>query len=444
MTTPPIVQTAPPPVRFAISRISSSSFAAPASASRRLSIGVEPACAAWPRKVTWWRSTPNVPEHDAERQVQRLEHRSLLDVQLEVGGRALELRARLERPVELDAVRAQRVGQRDAVGVVPLPQLVLVGHRAAGGRRAEERAAEARALLVGPVDEPHRHRRLPVLGDPAQHLDPGHDVQAAVEPAAVRHRVDVPADQHRALRGAAQREPLVARLVELVLERQAVRACPRSHSRACSQVSVQATRCAPFSSPVSSCSSRSSATVRRGIERHGATLTRSTECGKHPRMASIAVDRTTTPRIGAVARRTTRAARRRRSRSSGALWEGYRWLGDTLGHGRGRSRSTTRTCRTSTTCWHAFTQPLQPDGPPLDPLPLALGALHRQGGAARLRARRGDRLRARCAALALADRAARPPPVHRRLADGADPRGRADGRRRPRHERRHALGRRSR
>ena len=61
VTTPPIVQTAPSPVRFAISRISSSSFAAPASASRRLSIGVDPACAACPRYVTWWRSTPKVP-----------------------------------------------------------------------------------------------------------------------------------------------------------------------------------------------------------------------------------------------------------------------------------------------------------------------------------------------------------------------------------------------
>ena len=137
------------------------------------------------------------PEHDAERQVQRLEHRPLLDVQLEIGRRPLQLRARLQRPVELDPVGAQRVGQRHPVGVVPLPQLVLVVHRATGGRRAEERAAEARALLVGPVDEPHRHSRLPVLGEPPHHLDPGHHVQAAVEPAAVRHRVDVAADQHR-------------------------------------------------------------------------------------------------------------------------------------------------------------------------------------------------------------------------------------------------------
>ena len=50
-TTPPLVQTAPPPVSRAMSRIAKASFAAPASASLRLSIGVEPACAAWPRQV---------------------------------------------------------------------------------------------------------------------------------------------------------------------------------------------------------------------------------------------------------------------------------------------------------------------------------------------------------------------------------------------------------
>ena len=60
-TTPPHVHTAPSPASAAIGRISSASFAAPASASRRLSIGVEPECAACPRHVIWWRSTPKVP-----------------------------------------------------------------------------------------------------------------------------------------------------------------------------------------------------------------------------------------------------------------------------------------------------------------------------------------------------------------------------------------------
>ncbi len=45
-TTPPDVHTAPSPVSRAMSRIASASLAAPARASRRRSIGVEPACAA--------------------------------------------------------------------------------------------------------------------------------------------------------------------------------------------------------------------------------------------------------------------------------------------------------------------------------------------------------------------------------------------------------------
>ena len=181
---------------------SSASFAAPASASRRLSIGVEPACAAWPRQVKRERSTPNVPSTTPSGRSSDSSTGPCSMCSSRYARRVLELRARVERAVELDAVLAQRVGQRDAVAVVQLPQLVLVAHRAGGGRRAEERAAEARALLVGPVDEPHRHRRLALRGDPPQHLDAGEHVQAAVEPAAVRHRVHVPADQQRPVGGA--------------------------------------------------------------------------------------------------------------------------------------------------------------------------------------------------------------------------------------------------
>src|SRR4051794_9442281 len=54
---------------------------------------------------------------------------------------------------------------------------------------------------------------------------------------------------------------------------------PRSHSRARSHVSVQATRCAPLSSPVSCWSSRSSATVRPGSRGMRASLTRSRRIG---------------------------------------------------------------------------------------------------------------------------------------------------------------------
>ena len=63
---------------------------------------------------------------------------------------------------------------------------------------------------------------VPSLGDPPQHLGAGDDVEAAVEPAAVRDRVDVAADQDGALGLAAQRPPVVAGCVALALEREPV------------------------------------------------------------------------------------------------------------------------------------------------------------------------------------------------------------------------------
>ena len=92
-------------------------------------------------------------------------------------------------------MRGERVRERDAVAIGEPTELVLVGHRSRGRARAEEAAAEAGALLVGPVDEPYRHRRRPTLGDAPEHLDAGDDVEAPVEPAAVRDRVDVTADE---------------------------------------------------------------------------------------------------------------------------------------------------------------------------------------------------------------------------------------------------------
>ena len=61
---------------------------------------------------------PERAEHDPERQSQRLEHRPLLDVKLEVGARALQLRARLGCAVEIDAVLAERVREGNPVPVL--------------------------------------------------------------------------------------------------------------------------------------------------------------------------------------------------------------------------------------------------------------------------------------------------------------------------------------
>jgi hypothetical protein len=162
------------------------------------------------------------PQHDAEGEAQRLQHRPLLDVELEIRRRILELRASLERAVEVDAVGRERVGKCHSLGVPPPAQLVLVVHRAGGRTGAEQAAPETRALLVRPVDEPYGDRRLTIGGDSAQHLDAGHDVERAVEPASVRHGVDVPADQEDAIGASAQREPLVPGLVGLLLRPDAV------------------------------------------------------------------------------------------------------------------------------------------------------------------------------------------------------------------------------
>jgi hypothetical protein len=160
------------------------------------------------------------PDHGPERESERLEHRPLLDVELEVGGGALELSSTFPCPVELDAVLGQSVRKGDAFLVVKPSELVRI-ERSRAGARAEEAAAEPRALLVGPVDEPDRCGWGAVLGDPAENLDGGHHVERAVEPAAVRDGVDVTADYKRAVGVAPQREPLVPGLVDLVVGRDA-------------------------------------------------------------------------------------------------------------------------------------------------------------------------------------------------------------------------------
>ena len=119
-----------------------------------------------------------------------LQHRSLLDVQLEVGARAPQPGARLARALELYAVARDDVLEALAVAVAQVPDLAHV-ERAGTGRGAEQAAPEARALLVGPIDQPQPYRRLPAGGLGAQRLDGGEYSERAVEPTSGRHRVHV-------------------------------------------------------------------------------------------------------------------------------------------------------------------------------------------------------------------------------------------------------------
>ena len=91
-------------------------------------------------------------------QALRLEHRPLLDVQLEVGGEPPLAARRLRREIQIDAVLRQHLGEPAALAIAQVPHLGGVeGPRERGA--AEQAAPEARALLVGPVDQRQGPRR---------------------------------------------------------------------------------------------------------------------------------------------------------------------------------------------------------------------------------------------------------------------------------------------
>ena len=68
--------------------------------------------------------------------------------------------------------------------------------RAGKGRRAKQAAAEARAFFIGPIDQANRDRRTSVVlvGESAQDFERRHHAQAAVEPAAVGHGIEMAAE----------------------------------------------------------------------------------------------------------------------------------------------------------------------------------------------------------------------------------------------------------
>ena len=165
------------------------------------------------------RSVPYTPVTTAERQVARLEHGALLDVQLDVGDDIAQPRARLAHPIDIDAMGGERVGGRDAVGVTQTANevgIVLTG----GGHRADQAESEAGTFLVGPVDKLDRERGRAAGGQRAEHLQRRQHAEAAVEPAAIRNGVDVAADDEGLRRAALERRPQIAGLIDLDADRE--------------------------------------------------------------------------------------------------------------------------------------------------------------------------------------------------------------------------------
>ena len=376
-------------------------------------------------------------QDDAERQIERLEHGPLLDVELEVRGCAGKLAVRVERRVEVDTVVAERVRQRDPIRVLARPQLILVGHRAGRRGRAEERAAEPGAFLVGPVDESHGDRRRSLGRDSAQHLDAGHDVESAVQPAAVRHRVDVATDEDRLVGGAAQGEPLIARRVDRLLRPAPFDLASQPLSRALPGLRPSNPLRAVLV-PGQLLELAKLVDGPAGLQRHAATLT----------VVSIARCPRSRSSLRSEGRVHCRAAPRAHCSclvglaALWGLWEGYRWLGIREDWTWPIKVNDTNMPHLST-IWHAFGQSLQPDGPPLRHYlwhySLFTGKEALAGFA--LGAIIGFLLAVVLAHSTAA--AAWPPPVHRRVSDRPDPRDRADGGSRARDKRRDSPGSRS-
>src|SRR4051794_17970025 len=112
---------------------------------------------------------PERTEYRAHGLTSALQDRPLLDVQLEISGGIFQLTARLERAIEIDAVCFHRIDELHAIAIDEVAHLVR--HERAGDRAgAEQTAAETRALLIGPIDQPYRDRRRAFTGDSPQHL----------------------------------------------------------------------------------------------------------------------------------------------------------------------------------------------------------------------------------------------------------------------------------
>ena len=149
-------------------------------------------------------------DHRAGGSAHRLEHRPLLDVQLEVGARTARDRARAAPRACGPRRRRSRPARRRGARPGDPPGCARCRARAAAGaRRPQQAAREARALFVGEVHDGQRHGRRPA-GVAAERLDARQHAERAVEPAAVGHRVEVAADDDGLRSCARQRDPVVA------------------------------------------------------------------------------------------------------------------------------------------------------------------------------------------------------------------------------------------
>ena len=117
--------------------------------------------------------------HRAERQVDALEHRPLLDVQLEVGRRRRRARRRRSSMRSRSTPWAASASGSATPSRSRRPRTPSGSSVPARGAGADQAAPEAGALLVGPVDQPQRSAAgVGRRRERAQHLERGDDVRA--------------------------------------------------------------------------------------------------------------------------------------------------------------------------------------------------------------------------------------------------------------------------
>ncbi len=135
--------------------------AAPASASRRASIGTVPAWPAAPRSSTSKREAPLIAVTQPDGEPLRLEHRPLLDMQLGISEDVVATARGAPDRGGIEAVSQQCLGHAGAAIVAPPEQRRV--ERAGKRLASRHRGAEAHALLVDEGDALDGERKAPAL-----------------------------------------------------------------------------------------------------------------------------------------------------------------------------------------------------------------------------------------------------------------------------------------
>jgi hypothetical protein len=120
-------------------------------------------------------------EHHTKWQLHIFENRSLLDVQFQISGCITAFRASIADPIDIDATVPKGILQTNSIAVSTNS---IPGNGVGTGkrRRAKQAPAEARAFLIGPIDQPNRDRwpAMKFLTETPQHLKTGKNTQAPV------------------------------------------------------------------------------------------------------------------------------------------------------------------------------------------------------------------------------------------------------------------------